>query len=162
MRGVLNEDTNHETYMRLCLELAERARQLEDVPVGSLVVRDGEVLGNGVESVRLRNDPSAHAELEAVRAACRALGSRDLSGATLYTTAEPCFMCSYAIRQTHVTLVVVGAPVPLVGGVTSAHPILTDAALNRWARLPTVLWGVLESLCAALRHETNGGERNQP
>ncbi len=145
----------HETYMRRCLELAGEARAWGDVPVGALIVRNGQVLGEGREGVRVLNDPAAHAELEAVRAACRTDGSRNLSGTTLYTTAEPCFMCAYAIRQTRVALVVMGTPVSSVGGVTSAHPILIDPTIVDWASPPEVLSGVLETQCAALRHATS-------
>lgn len=146
--------TVHKTYMRRCLDLADTARAQGDVPVGALVTRDGHVLSEGLESVRALVDPAAHAEFEAVRAACRALGVRDLSGVTLYTTAEPCYMCSYAIRQTRIALVVMGTPVPSVGGVTSAHPILVDPAIAGWAAPPQVLRGVLQAQCEALRHNT--------
>lgn len=141
----------HIEHMRRCLALAAQARARGDAPVGSLVARGEQVLGEGVEGVRALNDPAAHAELEAVRATCRVLGTRDLSGTALYTTAEPCFMCSYVIRQARIALVVMGVPIPFVGGVTSAHPILTDAALGHWSAPPRVLWGVLGRQCEALR-----------
>lgn len=140
--------------MRRCLALAEEARAGGDIPVGALVVSGARVVGEGVEGVRARCDPSAHAELDALRWACRRLGTHDLSGATLYTTAEPCLMCSYAVRQTRISLVVVGAPVPFVGGATSTYPILSDAAFRVWDEPPTLIWGVLREACEALRHAT--------
>lgn len=134
-----------------CLALAETARADGDVPVGALVVLRGRVVGEGVEGVRALSDPAAHAELAAVRAACQTLGTRDLSGAALYTTAEPCVMCSYAVRQTRIALVVMGAPVPFVGGATSAYPLLRDISIPAWAEPPVLVWDVLSGLCQALR-----------
>src|SRR5918993_920738 len=74
-------------------------------------------------------------------------GRKDRAGAVLYTTAEPCFMCGYAIRQLRVGLVVYGMDTPVIGSVTSIHPILTDPALDGWRPAPTVIGGVLLEEC---------------
>ncbi|MGH7249151.1 MAG: nucleoside deaminase, partial [Pseudomonadota bacterium] len=79
--------------MRWALELARRAMAAGDTPVGSLVVRGGAIVGEGIESVRALRDIAGHAELIALREACRTLGTFDLSACVLYTTAEPCWMC---------------------------------------------------------------------
>jgi len=137
-------------YMQRCIELAREAVRSGDHPVGSLVVRDGGVLGSGVESTRRLLDVAAHAEIEALRAACRKTGALDLSGACLYTTTEPCYLCSFAIRQLKIARVVIGRPYPAAGGVTSRHPILCDPALTCWGSPPVVVTGVLLDECEAL------------
>jgi tRNA(Arg) A34 adenosine deaminase TadA len=83
--------------MRRCLELAETAAMAGDTAVGALIVRDGEVVAEGVERTRTILDPSAHAEVEAIRAACQRLDTLDLRGCVLYSTVEPCVLCGYAI-----------------------------------------------------------------
>ncbi|HET8668501.1 MAG TPA: nucleoside deaminase [Terriglobales bacterium] len=142
-----------EDYMWRCIELARMARQAGDTPVGSLIVRDAKVIAEGIEAIKARRDITAHAEIEAIRNACQALGSLDLRGCILYTTAEPCWMCSYAIRHTGVSGVVIGAPVASVGGVSSRHPILTDSALECWPTAPAVTCGILRAECQSLKRE---------
>lgn len=132
--------------MRRCFELAELARAVGDTPVGSLVTHGGELVAEGIEAVKARLDVSAHAEINAIRDACQARHSLDLRGCVLYTTAEPCWMCSYAIRQTGITEVIIGSDVPWVGGVSSQHPILTDAAVGCWAAPPVVTYSALPGL----------------
>ena len=127
-------------FMLRCIELGRMAKQSDDAPVGSLIVCEGKLLSEGLESVRRTMDPTAHAEIEAIRAACRVLKSLDLRRCTLYTTAEPCWMCSYAIRSVRISHVVIGAPVPYVGGATSHHSILTDPEVGCWPGVPTVTW----------------------
>ena len=100
--------------MRRAIALARIALANGDTPVGSLVVHKGKVIGEGFEAVKERMDPSGHAELIAIRNACSALQTFDLSGCTLYSTAEPCFMCSYAVRQTRISQVIFCRP-PLAG-----------------------------------------------
>lgn len=137
-------------YMRRCIDLARDAGAWGDYPVGALVVRGGQVMGSGAESTRRLLDVAAHAEVEALRAACRTAGALDLGGATLYTTVEPCYLCSFAIRQLRVARVVIGRAYPEAGGVSSRHPILLDAAFACWGAPPAVVTGVLESECGAL------------
>lgn len=99
----------HEHYMRLCIALAWRARDTKDTPVGSIVVQGNVIVAEGVEAVRGRQDVTAHAEMEAIRAACKKLKTLDLTGCTLYTSVEPCVMCAYAIRLARISTVVAGA-----------------------------------------------------
>jgi tRNA(adenine34) deaminase len=141
----------HEHLMRRCLELATIARSGGNTPVGSVVVLDGEIMGEAGEALPAGRSVTGHAEVLACQAALDRAGRVDLAGAALYTTAEPCFMCSYVIRQLRVALVVYGAETPLVGGVTSAHPILTDPTLVRWRPAPVVVGGVLRDDCQHLR-----------
>lgn len=100
---------SHEHYMDLVLEHCERALARGDCPVASIIVRDGRVAGEGQNRATTGGDPTAHAEVEAIRDACRKLGSNDLSGATLYSAMEPCPMCCWAIREAKITRVVLGA-----------------------------------------------------
>ncbi|TAM83058.1 MAG: nucleoside deaminase, partial [Acidobacteria bacterium] len=95
-------------------------------------------------------DFTAHAELKAIQEACRNLGTSDLDGCELYTTAEPCFMCSFVIRSAHLSRVVMGKAVPHIGGVSSKHPILIDAGIPNWPQPPVVVTGVLEKECNEL------------
>lgn len=141
--------------MRHCLHLAREAQAQGDAPVGSVVTTgEGEWVAEGREAVAARQDVTAHAETEAIRAACRALGRMNLSGCVLYTTTEPCFLCAYAIRETGLSRVVIGTWIEDIGGVTSRHPILTDPHINGWAQPPDIVPGVLEQECRALS-ETN-------
>ena len=107
--------------MRRAIALAEFALRNGDTPVGSLVVRETKIIAEGVEAVKKEMDVSAHAELIAIRNACLALQTLDLSGCVLYTTAELCWMCSYAVRQTCVGKVVIGRATPRVGGISSNY-----------------------------------------
>lgn len=139
-----------EILMRRCIALARIARQRGDAPVGALIARDGQVIAEASERVDSALDVAGHAEVVAVQRACQALGTLDLSGCGLYTTAEPCFMCSYAIRQTGIGRVVIGAEVPAVGGVTSRYPILVAADIPGWPAPPSIAHGVFLEECEAL------------
>jgi tRNA(adenine34) deaminase len=147
----------HETYMRRCLTLGRESGAAGETPVGSLVLRGGTVLGEGREGTRSTLDPSAHAEVQAVRAACLSLGSADLSGCTLYTTVEPCVLCAYVVRRAGVSRVVYGVPAGQAGGVTSQYALLVDPGLTGWPAPPEIISGVLEAECRALLREGRSG-----
>lgn len=142
-----------DAWMRRCLELARLALDADETPVGAIVVRDGRVLGAGSERTRERLDPSAHAEVEAVREACSARGTLDLDGATLYTTVEPCVLCAYAIRVTRIARVVYGVDAGTAGGACGRWPVLADLTAFPGAIPPDVLGGVLAAECAQLLAE---------
>lgn len=137
-------------YMARCVELAREALTWGDHPVGAAVVLHGHVVGTGSESTRRLLDVAAHAEVEALRDACRTVGALDLCGATLYTTVEPCYLCSYVIRQLGIARVVIGRSYPEAGGVTSRHPILSDGSIPCWGPPPAVVRGVLLDECNRL------------
>lgn len=137
-------------FMRQAIRLARIALERGDAPVGSVIVRDGRIKGEGAEAVRCERDPTAHAEAIAVREACRALGSLDLGGCTLYTTVEPCWMCSFVIRSARISRVVVGRSVLHIGGISSRYPILVASDIPKWPQPPEVTTGVLEEECNAL------------
>lgn len=140
-----------ERFMRRCLDLATEARCGGNTPVGSVVVLDGEIIGEASETLPKGSSIAGHAEILACQSALDATGRRDLAGAVLYTTAEPCFMCAYAIRQLRIGLVVYGIETPVIGGVTSTHPILIDHTLDAWRQAPAVVGGVLRAECERLK-----------
>ncbi|HEV7671978.1 MAG TPA: nucleoside deaminase [Thermoanaerobaculia bacterium] len=145
----------HETYMRRCLALAEDSLQIGETPVGSLIVRGDRILGEGLEGTRTLLDPSAHAEVQAIRAACRSEQTLDLSRSTLYTTVEPCVLCAYAIRRAKISTVVYGLPAGQAGGITSRYDILADRDLAGWAPPPEIVAGVLAEECREILTRRN-------
>jgi tRNA(adenine34) deaminase len=143
--------TDHEHLMRRCLELAAKALERGDTPVGSVVVLDGAIIGEGIETLPTGTSITGHAETLACQAALDATGRRDLAGAVPYSSAEPCFMCGYAVRQLRIGLIVYGKDTPIIGAVTSIHPILTDPTLDVWRPAPVVIGGVLREECEGLK-----------
>ena len=147
------------TYMRRCLELGEIAALAGDTAVGALIVRGDAVVGEGLERTRATRDPSAHAEVEAIRQACPHLETLDLTGCSLYSTVEPCVLCGYAIRRTGIAHVVYGVPAGQAGAFTSSYAILADHNLEGWPKVPEVTGGVLADECiAALRRTKDLGQ----
>jgi tRNA(adenine34) deaminase len=142
---------DHEHFMRRCLELATMARDHGNAPVGSVDVLDGTMIGEGIEILPTGSSITGHAETLACQAALDATSRRDLAGAILYTTAEPCFMCGYAICQLRIGLVLYRIDTPALWAVTSIHPILTDPALDGWRLAPTVIGGILREECERLK-----------
>ena len=133
--------------MRRALELAQRARDEGEVPVGALVVLDGKVAGEGWNRPISASDATSHAETEAIRAACRALRNYRLAGATLYVTLEPCVMCIGAILHARIARVVFGAPDPKTGAAGSVINLFAEPRLNHHA---SVEGGVLGEECGEL------------
>ncbi|HSL10347.1 MAG TPA: tRNA adenosine(34) deaminase TadA [Actinomycetota bacterium] len=133
-----------ERWMRDALDLARGCVAHDDVPIGCVVVRGGAVVSAAGNERELRNDPTAHAEVLALRAAAERAGSWRLDGHTLYVTLEPCAMCAGAIVLARVDRVVVGAMDPKAGFAGSLGNLLQDARLNHRARLTT---GVLAEAC---------------
>jgi tRNA(adenine34) deaminase len=137
-----------EARMRLAIAEAQLALAHDDVPVGAIVVdAAGEVIATGHNERELRQDPSAHAEMIALRAAARAIGHWRLLGTTLYVTLEPCAMCAGAIVLARVPRVVYGTKDPKAGAAGSVLDILAEPRLNH---RPEVTAGVLQPECAAL------------
>ena len=112
--------------MRAALECAAHAADVDEVPIGAVVVVDGQIVGTGFNQPIRSNDPTAHAEVNALRSAARALGNYRLTGATMYVTVEPCLMCVGAMVHARIGLVVFGALEPKAGALqsmTSAHEL---------------------------------------
>jgi tRNA(adenine34) deaminase len=116
--------------MRLALREASRALEHDDIPVGAIVVHDGEVIGAGHNERELREDPTAHAEMIALRAAAQALGSWRVLESVLYVTLEPCAMCAGAIVLARVPRVVFGTTDPKAGASGSVLDVLAEPRLN--------------------------------
>ncbi len=133
--------------MQAAIEQARRAGEHGDVPIGAVIVRDGETLAAAGNERELRRDPTAHAEILAIRAAAEKLGGWRLPGTTLYVTLEPCAMCAGAIVLARIPTVVIGAPDPKAGAAGSVLDVLEEPALNH---TPHVRRGVLAAECAAL------------
>lgn len=134
-------------FMRLALREAERACEHDDVPIGAVVVRDGEVIGAGHDERELRQDPTAHAEIIALRQAARAVGGWRVLDSVLYVTTEPCAMCAGAIVLARIPRVVFGCPNPKGGAAGSVLDVLGEPGLNH---NPEVAGGLLAEECAAL------------
>jgi tRNA(Arg) A34 adenosine deaminase TadA len=136
-----------EGFMRLALAQADAASRRGEVPVGAVVVIDGQVVGEGFNQPIAASDPTAHAEIVAMREAARRIGNYRLTGATVYVTIEPCQMCVGAMVHARVARVVYGAPEPKAGAIESAMRAHEHPALNH--RL-SAEGGVLEAECRAM------------
>ena len=137
----------HERFMREALRMAGEAARAGEVPVGAVVVEKGDIIGRGWNQPIGSRDPTAHAEVVALRDAARAAGSYRLPGATLYVTLEPCLMCVGALVHARVATLVFGATEPKAGAIESTQRAHEHAALNH--RL-TVVSGVLAADCGAI------------
>jgi tRNA(adenine34) deaminase len=138
---------NHEAFMQLALAEARRALEENEVPVGAVIVRAGEVIAAAHNERERLQDPTAHAELIAIARAASALRSWRLEGCTLYATLEPCPMCAGAILQARMATVVYGAADPKAGAVRSLFQLLADPRLNHQCE---VIAGILAEQCGEL------------
>ena len=125
-----NDRRDHEVFMRLAQTEARRAFDSDEVPVGAVVVCEGQVVGTGFNQPVSADDPTAHAEIVALRDAARAVGNYRLTAATLYVTVEPCLMCAGALVHARIATLVYGAPEPRTGVVRSRMQALDHPSLN--------------------------------
>ena len=139
--------TAHEQFMRAALEEANKAAELGEVPVGAVVVLGGEIIARGCNRNLLDRDPSAHAEVVALRGAGMAVGNHRLLDCELYVTIEPCAMCAGALIQARVKRLIYGAADPKAGAVSSVLQVLNHPALNHQME---IVPGVLADECAGL------------
>ena len=138
---------DHHRYMQAALELAKEAAGLGEVPVGAVVVKDGEIIGRGRNAPISQHDPSAHAEIQAMRDAAARLGNYRLVGCSLYVTLEPCAMCAGAIQHARIANLVYGASDPKTGACGSVIDLMAEARLNHHTE---VTGGVLAQECGSL------------
>jgi tRNA(adenine34) deaminase len=144
----LNMDQNHEHFMQLALEEALRARELDEVPVGAVLVEaSGRIVAAAHNETITRCDPTAHAEIQALRRAAQRLGNYRLLASAIYVTVEPCVMCMGAIIHARVGRVVYGAPDPKWGALGSIYDFAGDNRLNH---RPEIVSGVLADRCRRL------------
>ena len=136
-----------ERFMDLALDEAKKAEMSGEVPVGAVIVAGGVVIAQNFNRPVSLNDPTAHAEIGALRDACREQGNYRLSNATMYSTVEPCFMCAGAMIHARLARLVFGTPDPKAGSAGSIYNVLTDPRLNHRVE---VVSGIREDECASL------------
>lgn len=137
----------HQRYMARAFMLAEQAYDEGEVPVGAIVVRKGEIIGKGYNQVERLNDPTAHAEMLAISAACETINEKYLSECTLYVTLEPCPMCAGAAVWSKLERVVFGATDAKAGGCGSVFNISSNKTLNHKVE---IIQGIMEADCEYL------------
>lgn len=143
----MSVDKLDESFMRAALDLAQQAWNAGEVPVGAIVVRDGEIIGRGFNQPISGHDPSAHAEIRALRDAASRVGNYRLTGCSLYVTLEPCVMCAGAIMHARIARVIYGARDPKTGAHGSIVDLFADKRLNHHAE---VINGVLAEECGGM------------
>lgn len=136
-----------EKYMRIALKEAQNAVILDEVPVGAVIVKDGKILAKGHNLREKSNDPTSHAEINAIRKACKKLNSWRLEGATIYVTVEPCSMCAGTLLQCRIGRIVYGASDPKGGAIESSLELFKAKNINHH---PEIIGGVLKEECANL------------
>lgn len=144
------------SYMHEAIELARQAAACEEVPVGAVLVRDGQIIGRGYNQPIARHDPSAHAEVMALRDAAARAGNYRLPGSTLYVTLEPCAMCVGAILHARVEAVFFGASDPKTGAAGSVIDLFAETRLNHHT---SVTGGLLAEECGELLSNFFAGRR---
>ena len=149
---------NDEYFMRAALELARQAEQAGEVPVGAVVVKDGVIIGRGSNAPIGRHDPSAHAEMLALRDAAQNVGNYRLVGCELYVTLEPCLMCVGAMFHARIARVIFGASDPKTGAAGSVLDLFEEQRLNHHAE---VLGGVLAAECGSVLSQFFAARRAQ-
>ncbi|NGZ78200.1 tRNA adenosine(34) deaminase TadA [Saccharibacillus sp. VR-M41] len=151
-------DKNHEYWMSLAIEEALKAQAIGEVPIGAVIVKDGEIIGRGYNLRETTHDATAHAEMIAIREASERLGAWRLLGCTLYVTLEPCPMCAGAIVQGRVPLVVYGTPDPKAGCAGTLMNLLQEPRFNHRTEL---IEGVMQEECANLLSDFFRGLRQR-
>jgi len=142
-----------EIYMHQCVSLAKEALATGNPPVGALIVFEGNVIGTGIESGKSTGDITNHAEIEAIRAVIKNGYADKLPVARMYTTHEPCIMCSYMIRHHRIPEIVYGIAVQYVGGQTSQFNILATEDVPKWGTKPKIISGVCLDECNILNDQ---------
>ncbi|SVB24240.1 uncharacterized protein METZ01_LOCUS177094 [marine metagenome] len=143
----MNNNQTDEHWMLLAIQEAEAAGVASDVPVGAVLISDGDVIGRGQNHVKRTHDPTAHAEMYAIREASAALGYERLAGATLYVTLEPCAMCAGAVVLARIQRLVIGTTDLKTGACGSLMDIVRDERLNHRVE---VISGILADESAAI------------
>ena len=136
-----------EKFMKEAMKEAEKAAAMGEVPIGAVVVKDGIIIGRGHNKTETAKDPTAHAEMEAIRAASAALGGWRLLGCDMYVTAEPCSMCAGAIVWSRIENLYIGTMDPKAGACGSVFNIVQEDKLNHQVNVTT---GILQEECSRL------------
>src|SRR5699024_5349399 len=141
-------------FMQASLKLAQTAKEKGNTPVGCTIVQNDQIIAKAMESEDSLPGIMGHAENLALLKAVKKLNTHDLSDCVLYTTVEPCFMCTYLIRQLNVGEVIYGTATP-AGGHSSPYPILLAEDIKPWKKAPKVISGYMKKACEAMFKKTN-------
>ncbi len=144
---------DHVFYMQQCIELGKKAMLKGDSPVGAVIVKDEMVIGIGIESGKSSKNITKHAEIEAVNDALHKTKFKNLEGCVLYTTHEPCIMCSYVIRHYMLQTIIYGTQIEHVGGITSDLKVMSTFKVPNWGNPPQIIGGILTGECEILSTE---------
>lgn len=136
----------HKPYIERCYALAEKAREAGESPVGSVIVKDGQIIGEGYEMSRQLKDITRHAEMMAILDAIKR--NHNLEGSTIYSNVEPCILCSYAVRHYKITEVVYVKSAGELGGTNPPYKILTAGDIKAWGKPPEVTIYAMETTIA--------------
>ena len=136
-----------EKYMEIALKEAQKAVILDEVPVGAIIVKDNKIIARGHNLREKTNDPTSHAEINAIRKACKKLNSWRLEGATIYVTVEPCSMCAGTILQSRISRLVYGTTDPKGGAIESSLELFKAKNINHH---PEIIGGVLKEKCSSI------------
>lgn len=147
MTNTIHTTEQDQTFMNIALTLAKKAALAGEVPVGAIVVKDGVIIGRGSNAPITLHDPSAHAEIQAMRDAAQHLGNYRLVDCTLYVTLEPCAMCAGAIQHARIAKLVYGASDPKTGACGSVVNLMSEQKLNHHT---TVASGLLADECGMM------------
>jgi len=143
----------YQYYMHQCLDIAKAALTAGNPPVGAIVVYNGMVIGTGQEDGKSSGDITNHAEILAIRSAIKNGYAAQLPSAQMFTTHEPCIMCSYLIRHHRIPEIVYGTSVPHIGGFTSQFSVLSTETVPKWGNKPKVTSGICLEKCIALNEQ---------
>ena len=136
-----------EKFMTQALKEAEKSANFDEVPVGAVIVKDGKIIARGHNLRETKKDPTAHAEIIAIRKACKKLNSWRLEGCTIYVTIEPCSMCAGTLLWSRIQKIVYGAKDPKGGALSSSYNLFEVKNINHH---PEIVGGVLEEKCSSL------------
>jgi len=139
--------------MKYCLNLGEQALEMGNPPVGAILVHKNEIIGEGIESGKSTGDITNHAEILAVRDAINKGHAEQLKEAKMYTTHEPCIMCSYLIRHHKILMIIYGISVDYIGGCTSKFNLLETESIPKWGSKPKIISGILKNECSKLSNK---------
>ena len=151
----MNKD---EKYMRIALKEAQKAAILDEVPVGAIIIKDDKIIARGHNLREKSNDPTSHAEINAIRKACKKLNSWRLEGATMYVTVEPCSMCAGTLLQCRIDRIVYGTNDPKGGAIESSLELFKAKNINHH---PEILGGVLKEECSSTISSYFKSKRNK-
>ena len=133
--------------MEQCIALGKKAMSNGNPPVGAIIVKNEQIVGVGIEASKSSKNITKHAEIEAVNNAIQNSKLQSLEGCQLYTTHEPCIMCSYVLRHYRINTIIYGSKVDFIGGITSKFKVILTTNIPKWGNSPKIIEGVLKEKC---------------